>query len=119
MRATRRVQRVGADALLVDRHADEPHPRRGGGALQPRVRQLLHEDRLTGACHRGEQEREPAITVARNGPYRITGGIDLLDEPWGEGASTEHYVLCRCGGSKNKPFCDGSHWNVKFRDPRN
>ncbi|TDJ66950.1 MAG: hypothetical protein E2O37_01575 [Proteobacteria bacterium] len=37
----------------------------------------------------------------------------------GEGASTEHYTLCRCGASKNKPFCDGSHWRIKFQDNDN
>jgi CDGSH-type Zn-finger protein len=36
---------------------------------------------------------------------------------FGDGASTEHYTLCRCGASRNKPFCDGSHWTVEFRDP--
>jgi hypothetical protein len=35
----------------------------------------------------------------------------------GEGASREHYTLCRCGASKNKPFCDGTHWHIGFKDP--
>ncbi|MGH7474104.1 MAG: CDGSH iron-sulfur domain-containing protein [Candidatus Methylomirabilales bacterium] len=49
----------------------------------------------------------------------MTGGIELKDEPQGEGASEEHYTLCRCGASKNKPFCDGSHWQIKFTDEKN
>ncbi|HYL28278.1 MAG TPA: CDGSH iron-sulfur domain-containing protein, partial [Candidatus Nitrosotalea sp.] len=30
-----------------------------------------------------------------------------------------HYALCRCGKSKNKPFCDGTHWYEKFSDDEN
>jgi CDGSH-type Zn-finger protein len=62
-------------------------------------------------------QRAPMVTVADNGPYQITGGIELTDVRLGAGASREHYTLCRCGASNNKPFCDGSHWNVGFRDP--
>jgi CDGSH-type Zn-finger protein/ferredoxin len=62
--------------------------------------------------------REPMITVTNDGPYAVTGGVGLLPTvQFGDGASTEHYTLCRCGASKNKPFCDGSHWTVEFRDP--
>ncbi len=63
--------------------------------------------------------RAPAITVGKDGPYRITGSVTLVDARWGEGASREHYTLCRCGASKNKPFCDGSHWDAGFTDDRN
>lgn len=59
--------------------------------------------------------REPAITVTQDGPYAVVGGPQLLEQPWAEGASQEHYTLCRCGGSKNKPFCDGTHWNIGFK----
>ena len=59
------------------------------------------------------------VTVTKNGPYAITGGIELLEQPLGEGASTEHYTLCRCGGSKDKPFCDGTHWHIGFKDENN
>lgn len=71
-----------------------------------------------GVEHR-DQDRDPTITVSKNGPYVVTGGPVLVDEPRGEGASTEHYTLCRCGGSKNKPFCDGTHWRIKFTDDKN
>jgi len=63
-----------------------------------------------------DQQREPRITVTKDGPYAVVGGVRLTGEPWGAGASTEHYTLCRCGGSKNKPFCDGTHSSIGFRD---
>src|ERR1035441_8724439 len=67
-------------------------------------------------------DRGPPIQVARAGPYRITGGITLTSaagqpEDRAEGASVEHYALCRCGHSQNKPYCSGMHWYVGFRDP--
>ena len=67
-------------------------------------------------------KREPVIEVTRDGPYRVTGGIPLTDgqghgEPRNEGISREHYALCRCGHSQNKPFCSGMHWYVEFTDP--
>lgn len=56
--------------------------------------------------------RPPMVTVTDHGPYAVTGGVELVGH-----AAAEHYTLCRCGASKNKPFCDGSHWNIKFKDP--
>lgn len=66
-----------------------------------------------------DQDREPTITVTKDGPYGVTGGIELLDQPRGHGASSEHFTLCRCGGSQNKPFCDGTHWSIEFKDDTN
>ncbi len=71
-----------------------------------------------------DQVREPTITVSKDGPYRITGGIPLTDgqgddEQRAQGSSREHYSLCRCGHSKNKPFCSGMHWYVDFHDEKN
>ena len=67
-------------------------------------------------------QREAAIEVTQDGPYRVTGGIGLTDAtgadvPRAAGSSREHYALCRCGHSQNKPFCSGMHWYVEFRDP--
>ncbi len=62
---------------------------------------------------------EAEISIAPNGPYVVRGCPDLQDTDWGEGASRNQYTLCRCGASKNKPFCDGSHWEIEFSDDRN
>jgi len=48
------------------------------------------------------------IEVEKDGPYWVTG-VKLDAPDAGEGASGKKYVLCRCGLSGNKPYCDGSH----------
>lgn len=62
---------------------------------------------------------EPGIYVAPNGPYEVSGDVELLDTTPGEGASKDHLTLCRCGASKNKPYCDGTHWTIEFTDDQN
>lgn len=71
---------------------------------------------------------EKRIKIVKNGPYIVSGDIPLMrmaiaaDE---EGNSYDWnfknfipcggtYTLCRCGQSKNKPFCDGTHSKVEF-----
>ena len=56
----------------------------------------------------------PRIVASKDGPYLVSGGILLASadgSPYGERAS---YALCRCGGSSNKPFCDGTHRTLGF-----
>jgi len=68
------------------------------------------------------------IKVSKNGPYIVSGRIPLAKQTintnaegdpseWREGDKyplQENYALCRCGQSKNKPFCDGTHIKVNF-----
>jgi len=70
---------------------------------------------IDGVKYRDDKARAPKVIVSKNGPYQVTGGIELSGvENWAVGASKEHYTLCRCGASKNKPFCDGMHLRIKF-----
>jgi CDGSH-type Zn-finger protein/uncharacterized Fe-S cluster protein YjdI len=50
------------------------------------------------------------ISVREGGPYAVKADIRLDGGP----AGNFRYTLCRCGASKNKPFCDGSHHDVHF-----
>lgn len=79
------------------------------GALSYSIDNKEHRDR----------EGDPSIFIAPHGPYVVSGGPELLDCERGDGVSPEHFTICRCGGSKNKPFCDGTHWHIKFRDDKN
>ncbi len=59
---------------------------------------------------------EVRVMPTENGPYRVTGPIELVDH---EGnpidVPGETIFLCRCGGSTNKPFCDGTHSKIGFQ----
>jgi CDGSH-type Zn-finger protein len=71
---------------------------------------------------------ERKITISKNGPYLVTGSVPIAPQTikvnkdgestaWiaGEGLSTPAaYALCRCGESKTKPFCDGTHKKIDF-----
>jgi CDGSH-type Zn-finger protein len=60
------------------------------------------------------------ITVKRNGPFRVEapeGSVELVDadgNPY-DLAGKPAFSLCRCGGSVNKPFCDGTHSRIGFQ----
>ncbi|MGZ3790417.1 MAG: CDGSH iron-sulfur domain-containing protein, partial [Bacteriovorax sp.] len=66
---------------------------------------------------------EKKIEISKNGPYLVSGSVPLSHQiitvnkngestSWAEGgaiSASDSYALCRCGGSKKKPFCDGTH----------
>ena len=54
------------------------------------------------------------ITPSENGPYLVCGEVRLTDVDGRELPHGEYMALCRCGCSKNKPFCDGTHAQVGF-----
>ena len=60
---------------------------------------------------------EVKINVLKNGPYEVAGGAKLFDHQGKEYVEDqiEPIYLCRCGQSKNKPFCDGSHTGAGFK----
>ncbi len=57
-----------------------------------------------------------SITIRRNGPFIVQGPIQLVDSN-GQTIPVDKPViaLCRCGGSANKPFCDGTHSKIGFQ----
>ena len=116
----------------VFRTSTEPFVAPSGGRMDEIIRAV--RDCPSGALSYGVDGREardqvdwgstrpPAIEVTQDGPYRVTGPVIILGpdgsaEPRSQGASLEHCALCRCGHSRNKPFCSGMHWYVGFHDP--
>jgi len=59
---------------------------------------------------------EVTIVVRPNGPLKVSGPVAILDGEGREYVLPEgsSIVLCRCGHSENKPFCDSTHRRVGF-----
>ena len=73
----------------------------------------LHFRRLDG----GPQEEAPeetAIAPQHNGPLFLRGHLRIVDENGALIREDSRVALCRCGASRNKPFCDGSHRRIGF-----
>ena len=66
----------------------------------------------------GAEEAAPednTVTVSPNGPLYIHGNV-AVTLPDGSVHEDTRVALCRCGASKNKPFCDNSHLKAEFKD---
>ena len=83
---------------------------------------MLRQTAIEECGHRRKSTRrmtvteQTKITVLDNGPYLVKGPMVIVDA---EGnrfpAGRETIALCRCGGSTNKPFCDGTPSKVGLR----
>jgi len=86
---------------------------------------MARENKKPGGTENGSMK----ISVGKDGPYIVTGGVPLTQEEicndeegygrtWREVRRyplQDQYALCRCGQSKNKPFCDGTHLMTHFK----
>jgi CDGSH-type Zn-finger protein len=54
------------------------------------------------------------ITPSEDGPYLVSGPVQLTAPDGREIAHPDPMSLCRCGQSSNKPFCDGTHLTIDF-----
>ena len=60
---------------------------------------------------------ENAITIDPDGPLYVHGNVVIKSSDGTEMLKDTRVALCRCGASKNKPLCDGSHTKAGFADP--
>lgn len=74
--------------------------------------------------NRYKDKLEPEIIVIQDlendcgGGYYVKGGIKLISSNGKEYETRNHYVLCRCGASRDMPFCDTSHINRRFKNKK-
>ena len=96
----------GQTDLVEDPELDDVIRRCPTGALAYQVKD---------GSSREEAQPENTVTISANGPAYIRGNLEF-EGGEGEGATIFRAALCRCGHSRNKPFCDNSHLEANFRD---
>jgi CDGSH-type Zn-finger protein len=113
---------VTADPLAAARRRLDPGVE-GCYEERPQVNPAAHK-----RCSMTKNETDARVLVSKDGPYLVSGNVPLSgqtivadiaggSETWTEGKTLpaqEAYALCRCGQSKKKPFCDGTHARIKF-----
>jgi uncharacterized Fe-S cluster protein YjdI len=73
----------------------------------------LHFRRLDGGPQ--EDVDEPLVVEPRpDGPLFVRGAVRIVDADGHVVREDSRVALCRCGGSRNKPFCDGTHRRIGF-----
>lgn len=80
------------------------------GALSFEWNQETHEAAIE------DVEKPAAMHITPNGPILMKGPVEVKDAKGNKTVYNDMIALCRCGASKNKPFCDGSHHVVEFKD---
>jgi CDGSH-type Zn-finger protein/uncharacterized Fe-S cluster protein YjdI len=94
---------------------DRSRPDRVAGVVMRCPTGALQFERRDG----GAEERVTSkniVTVAANGPLYVRGDISITDSTGTVVLEDTRIALCRCGESRNKPFCDNSHKQANFRD---
>lgn len=74
----------------------------------------LTYERLDGGAI---EEQQNEVRALPNGPYVVRGDIVVVDQEGEVLLEATRVALCRCGGSSNKPFCDGTHKKNGFTAP--
>ncbi len=77
---------------------------------------LTYETKQTKISTMENTETNTRITVADKGPYLVKGNFVMVDKDGNEEIKEGSIALCRCGASKNKPFCDASHRKTNVLD---
>ena len=138
-RATRARRFHGTDVVMTDDHSLCTHAgycgdrftnvwRMLGETGDPEIRTRLQH--MVELCPSGtlawapdddadevEPSFDPSVAISDDGPIWVRGGVPVVG-PEGEVYETRNrQTLCRCGRSRNKPFCDGTHKATGFTDP--
>ena len=71
---------------------------------------------MNGEDNKEVETLETKVEVLENGPLLVYGTLTVTDKDGNTETKNKTTAFCRCGQSHNKPYCDGTHVKVDFRD---
>jgi len=93
----------------------------GADAIADAVRRCptgaLHYERLDGGPPEEAAPGEVTVATVRDGPYFLRGEVEIRDSQGDLIRRDTRVALCRCGHSRQMPFCDNTHRAIGFREP--
>jgi 3-phenylpropionate/trans-cinnamate dioxygenase ferredoxin subunit len=105
-----RQEAARSDIVLVEGWTPPPPLERHGARA---TRRLRRRSRLPPGEETRNGERDH--TVRKNGPYLVSGAVEVRDADGNRYPKDATVALCRCGASTKKPFCGGTHSKVGFQ----
>ncbi|HEX9237027.1 MAG TPA: CDGSH iron-sulfur domain-containing protein [Actinomycetota bacterium] len=109
-------QRTPTNAWVMAREAEDPETKELVISMVRRCPSGRLQYLVLPDTSPAEEDLPQEIGVVQDGPLWVRGGIPVEAADGFEYEVRNRATLCRCGQSQNKPFCDGSHWNVGFKD---
>ena len=118
-----RIEVLAADGTLMARDVRVALCRCGATRNAPfcdrshaAIRFVDAGDVFEGGVKAGDGARDPGlrVTLERGGPYRLSGTFEVVSRDGKVRLKGGEAALCRCGSSRNRPFCDGSHRTTEF-----
>lgn len=80
------------------------------GALSYRM-----NDKSATAENNTQMDDATKVQVLANGPILVHGSLEIENSNGEKTHKTRVTAFCRCGASKDKPYCDGTHNNIDFK----
>ena len=100
------VKQCPTNALTFSRDKDK---KENGAATEPQTKDNTKQDQNNSSAK---------VQIMKDGPTIISGDFIIRDIDGNKLTKVNTVALCRCGGSSNMPFCDGTHNKISFKEKR-
>jgi Uncharacterized conserved protein len=74
-----------------------------------------YNDKREDVTNKSTTSTETTVEMMPNGPLLVTGNLRIVKKDGSIDIAMEQTAFCRCGGTKNHPYCDGTHEKINYK----